>query len=139
MIDFKSKVTGTWFYFDEDNQDLGGICLRMPTSAERDDIERLTVKPGKPDYHRGQRFETEKTDKKLAYKLSLRKFIVDWKGVSLDGKPVECNDDNKEKLVKVNDFSLFLGNSMEELMEGNATIEEARVKNLETSPSGDLE
>ena len=137
MINFETKVSGTWFYFDENNHDLGGICLRLPTSAEYEDIRDLTVKPGKPDYHHGQRYETEKTNERLSRKLSLRKFIVDWKGVSLDGAEVECTNENKEKLVKVNDFQLFLGECIEKMVEGNKTIEEARVKNSESSLNGD--
>lgn len=139
MIDFKSEVKGVWFNFVDESPDLGCICLRLPTSAEYDDIHRLTVTSGKPDYHRGQRYETEKTNEKLQAKLSLRKFIVDWKGVSLDGQPMDCTDENKEKMIKVQDFQLFVGECIEKLVEGNKTLEAARVKNLETLPSGDSE
>jgi len=139
MINFKSENKGVWFYFDETQQDLGGICLRMPTSAEYDDIRRLTVRAGKPDYHRGQRYETEKINEKLSQKLSLRKFIVDWKGIQLDGQPIECTDENKEKMVQIPDFQLFLGDCLEKLTETNKTIEEARVKNSETTVDGDSE
>ena len=137
MINFQSESKGTWFYFDESNPDLGGVCLRLPTSEEYEDIQGLTVRPGKPDYHRGARYETEKTDKKLQSKLSLRKFIVDWKGVSLDGQEVECNNDTKEKMIKVQDFQLFIGECIEKMIEGNKTIEAARLKNLESSAGGD--
>lgn len=139
MINFKSESKGTWFYFDEENHSLGGICLRLPTSAEYDDIHRLTVKSGKPDYHRGQRYETTKTNEKLAHKLSLRKFIVDWKDISLDGTPMDCTDENKEKMVKVTDFQLFLGECIEQMVEGNKTIEAARVKNFESSADGNAD
>jgi len=137
MINFSSKNEGTWHFFVEDNHDLGGVCLRLPTSAEYEDIQRLTVKSGKPDYHRGVRYETEKTDTKLQAKLSLRKFIVDWKGVSLDGQELECNNDTKERMIKVQDFQLFVGGCIEKMVEGNKTIEAARVKNLESSVDGD--
>lgn len=139
MINFNSKNEGVWFYFDEDNQDLGGVCLRMPTADEYDSIRSLTVKPGKPDYYRGQRYETEKTNEKLSQKLSIRKLIVDWKGVGLDGNIMECNDDNKEKMMNLPnpDFRLFIGECSEKLVDGNKTIEEARAKNLNASPSGD--
>jgi len=138
MIDFKSDNSGTWFYFDDNNPDLGGICLVLPTSADYDAIKKLTVRPGKPDYHRGQRYETEVTNEKLSEKLSLRKFIVDWKGVSLNGIPVKCTDENKEKLMKVNDFRIFVGDCIGKLTESNKTIEAARLKNLETSADGDV-
>ncbi len=137
MIDFKSKNEGTWFYFDEENPDFGGVCLRLPTSAEYEEIQGITVHPGKPDYHRGVRYETEKTNKKLQAKLSLRKFIVDWKDVSLDGEKLECNNDAKEKMIKIQDFQLFIGDCIEKLVEGNKTIEAARLKNLKDSADGD--
>ena len=137
MINFESEVKGTWFDFDEENPNLGGVCLRLPTSDEYDEIRRLTIKPGKPDYHRGQRYETEKTNEKLSQKLSLRKFIVDWKEVSLDGQPLDCTDENKEKMMKIQDFQLFVGSCIEKLADSNKTIEEARVKNLPSSVDGD--
>ncbi len=137
MIDFKSEVKGVWVYFDGDNQDLGGVCIKETTSAESDDIRRLTVTAGKPDYHRGQRYETEQTNKKLQLKMIWRKLIVDWKGVSLDGQKLECNDKNKEKMMTVRDFQIFVGGYVEKANEGNKTIEAARVKNSGTSPSGD--
>lgn len=139
MIDFKSEVKGTWFYFVEENPELGGVCLRLPTSAEYEEIHRLTIKPGKPDYHRGQRYETEKTNEKLSQKLSLRKFIVDWKGVQLDGQPLDCTDETKEKMIKIQDFQLFVGDCIEKLVDGNKTLEAARVKNEPNSPDGNLE
>lgn len=136
MINFKSKVEGVWFNFVDENPEVGSVCLRMPTIDEYDDIQRLTVKPGKPDYHRGQRYETEKINKKLQAKLSLRKFIVDWKEVSLDGQSMECTDENKEKMIKIQDFQSFIGDCIEKMVEGNKTLEAARLKNLKDSPSG---
>ena len=139
MIDFNSKNEGTWFYFDEENPDLGGVCLRLPTSAEYEEIRGITVHAGKPDYHRGVRYETEKINQKLQTKLSLRKFIVGWKDVSLDGEELECNNDTKEKMIKIQDFQLFIGDCIEKLVEGNKTIEAARLKNFESSVDGDSE
>ncbi len=136
MIDFKTENEGTWFYFDDNDHDAGGVCLRLPTPAEYESIQSITVKPGKPDYHRGVRYETEETNTKLQTKLSLRKFIVDWKGVSLDGAELGCDNDAKEKMIKVLDFRTFIADCMEKLTDGNKTLEEARVKNLEPSADG---
>jgi len=139
MIDFKSETKGIWFYFVEENPDLGSVCLRLPTSAEYEDIRRLTVKAGKPDYHRGRRYETEKTNESLQIKLSLRKFIVDWKEVSLDGQPMDCTDANKEKMINIQDFNLFVGECIDKMVETNKTLEAARLKNSASSVHGDLE
>lgn len=128
MIDFKTKDKGTWFYFIEGREE--GVCLRMPTSDEYDDIKRLTVTQGKPDYHRGQRYETEKTNEKLSSKLTLRKLIMDWKGVGCDGTEIECNDKNKEKMMQISDFKIFVGECTDKMVGENKTIEAARVKNL---------
>ncbi|KKM77071.1 hypothetical protein LCGC14_1373790, partial [marine sediment metagenome] len=137
VVEFQGKVTGIWFNFIEESPELGSVCLRLPTSEEYEEIRNLTVKPGKPDYHRGQRYETEKTNEILSRKLSLRKFIVDWKEVSLDGQVMDCTDENKEKMIKVQDFQLFIGVCIEKLVDGNKTIEEARVKNSGSSVNGD--
>ncbi len=137
MIDFKTEVSGTWFYFDKDNHDLASVCLRMPTMDERDAINAIVINKGKDVFHKGQRYETETTDKKLAYKLSLRKFIVDWKGISLAGKVMDCDDKNKERMMRVNDFFMFVSGHLDDLIDCNGTVEAARVKNLETSPDGD--
>lgn len=136
MINF-TENKGVWFHFDEENQDLGGICLRMPTADDYDEIEELTVKEGKPDYHRGVRYPTKKTNEKLATRLQSRKLIVDWKGVSLEGTKVECTNENIDRALKIQDFHSFVGDCIEKLLEGNKTIEAARLKNFENSPNGD--
>lgn len=139
MIDFKSDIKGVWFYFDEDNHDLASVCLRKSTFSDYDEIRRLTVRPGKTDYHRGARYETEKTNEQLQRKLSFRKAIVDWKGISLKGKILDCTDDNKDKMMEVPDFRDFVGDCIVELSESNKTLEAARLKNSETLLDGDLE
>lgn len=133
---FDSKNEGTWFYFLEENHEEGGVCLRLPTPAEYEEIQGITVHPGKTDYHHGVRYETEKVNKKLQTKLSLRKIIVDWKEVSLNGEKLDCTNDNKEKMIKIQDFQLFIGECSKKLVEGNRTIEAARLKNSESSADG---
>ncbi len=136
---FQDEVKGEWFYFIEENPELGGVCLRLPTSAEYDDIRRITVTSGKDVFHRGQRYETEKTNEKLQAKLSLRKFIVDWKEVELNGQSMSCTDENKERMIKVQDFQSFVGECIEKLVDKNRTLEEARVKNESNGSDGNLE
>ena len=135
---FEAENKGEWFYFIEEDHDAGGVCLRFPTADEYESIQALTVTEGKPDYHRGVRYPTEKVNKKLALKMSIRKFIVDWKNIQLDGVDVDCTPENISKMIKVHDFQLFVGDCLEKLTDTNKTIEAARVKNLETSVDGDV-
>ncbi len=136
MINFKTENKGTWFYFNENNHDAGGVCLRELSSDEVDGIERITVRT-KKKFKRGVAYDDVSTDKKLAAKLTWRYAIVDWKGVSIDGAIAECNDDNKDKVMKIADFVKFAVDCLEKLSEENKSLEEARVKNLKPSPDGD--
>lgn len=136
MINFQSENKGVWFYFNPENEEMGGICLIRPSVEDYDEIKALTVSAGKPDYHRGQRYETEKTNEKLTRKLSLRKFIVDWKGVKIDGKEIKCTNENKERLVKIQDFNLFFGECLDKLCDTNKTLDKAKLKNSGTSQDG---
>jgi len=139
MIDFKSDVKGIWFYFDKDNHDLASVCLRKATFSDYDEIRNLTVTPGKNDYHKGARYETEEINEKLQRKLSFRKAIVDWKGISLNGKVLDCTDDNKDKMMEFPDFRDFVGDCIIELSESNKTLEAARLKNSPSSANGNSE
>jgi len=139
MANFGSKNDGKWFYFDEENEDAGGVCLRILSTDAYADIEKLTVKQGKPIFHKGQKFDNPVVNEKLASKMRWRYCIVDWKNVQIDGQDVECNDENKAKLIKVNDFISFVATCLEELTETNDALEEARVKNSETSSSGNAD
>ena len=138
MVNFKSDNAGEWFYFDEDNQDAGGVCLRQLTADEIDSIERVTVKTTKK-FKRGVAYDDVDTNKRLQDKLTWRYVIVDWKGISIDGNPVECNKENKDKVMKITDFVNFIAPCLETLTEQNKSLEEARVKNLPTSADGDSE
>ena len=135
MVNFSSKNEGTWFYFNEENPDAGGICLRALSSDEYDRIEKITVKKQRK-FKRGVAYDDIKTNEALASKLRWDYCIVDWKGVSIDGEPAECNKANKEKTVKIMDFISFVADCMEKLTETNEAIQEARLKNSETSSNG---
>ena len=137
MPEFSSKNEGTWFYFDPDHEELGGVCLRELTTDEYERIEKLTVKHRKK-FKRGIAFDDIETDEKLASKLRWDWCIVDWKEVSLDGIVLECTTDNKVNMMKVLDFIKHVANSIEELTETNKSLEEARLKNSGSSSSDKL-
>ena len=138
MPQFSSTQKGTWFYFDPENESSGGVCLRELTTDESQRIDKLTVKK-KKKFRRGIAYDDIETDEKLASKLRWDFCITDWKEVSLDGEQLECTTENKVKMMKVVDFVKHIVNSLEVLVETNATLEEARVKNLENTSSGDAE
>lgn len=139
MPDFKSESKGRWFYFNDDEKQ-GGVCLRELTTEENRRIEKLTVKH-KMKFERGtgRRFDDSTTDEKLAEKLRWDFCITDWKEVRLDGKELECNADNKVLMMRVIDFIKHVVDSLENLVDTNETLDEARVKNFGSSSSGSVE
>lgn len=138
FFDIESK--GQWFYFDPNNEALGGVCLRAPTAEETERIEKLTVTV-KKKFKRGVWREDKTTDTKLASKLMWDFCIVGWKQVVLerDAPPADCTKENKVKAVKNWEFLRFCNEHLDELMEADTALEEARVKNSETSSSGNAE
>lgn len=137
MADFK-EAEGIWFYFDPHNESEGGVCLRELSVEENDRIEQLTVKK-KKKFRRGVAYDDIKTDEKLARKLQLQYCIVDWKNVQLNGQPLECSNENKERIMKVLDFAKFVADCLIELSETNKSLEEAQLKNSGNSSNGNQE
>lgn len=135
MRNFKSANPGTWFYYDPDNEDQGGVCLRELSTVEYERIERITVKTKKKFKH-GVPYDDVQTDDHLAFKLRWDFCIVDWSKTCLDSQELDCDSDNKVKMMKVVDFVKFVANSLDELVDSNKSIEEARPKNLGTSSNG---
>jgi len=138
MPKFSSEDKGTWFWFDEDNQDAGGICLRELTTDEHQRIERMTVKHRKKFSH-GTAYDDAEIDEKLAAKMRWDFTIVDWKVIELDNAILDCTRENKAKMMNVVNFVKFFVESMNTLVESNKPIEEARLKNSVSSSSGNAE
>lgn len=135
MAKFQSTNPGVWFYFDSDDESKGGVCIRELSSDEYDKIHNMTTKTRKKVI-RGMVVDDIKTDTKLANRLRWDACILDWKEVYLDNKLLECNIDNKCRMMKVTNFVKFLADSLEELVNTNESIEEARLKNSKTSSNG---
>ncbi len=135
MINFKSENNGTWYYFDEDNQEAGGVCFRELATEKYEDIQRLTVKKKKKFKH-GIAYDDEQVNDRLASKLRWDYCIVDWKNIQIDGNVIECTSENKQKLIKITDFVKFAADCVEKLTEENRSLEEARVKNLKPTQAG---
>lgn len=137
-LNLSSTDTGTWFYFDPDNPDAGGVCLRELTSEELRRIDKLTVTV-KKKFKRGAWLEDKTTDEQLVAKMRWNFIIVDWKQISIDGQSVECTTENKVRAMKINDFVKIVADGIEELVEENTSLEEARVKNSGDSSDGDAD
>ncbi len=135
MPNFKSENPGTWFYYNPDDESQGGVCLRELSTDEHEKIERLTVKSKKKFKH-GVAYDDITENKPHASKLRWDYCITDWKKTYLDGQELECNAENKVKMMKVINFVKHVVDSLNELVDTNASLEEARVKNLPPSSSG---
>ena len=138
MPNFKSENPGTWFYYNPDDESQGGVCLRELSTDEYERIERLTIKK-KRKFRHGAAYDDITEDKKLASKLRWDYCIVDWKKTELDGQELECNSENKVKMMKVIDFVKHVVDSLTELVDANKSLDEARVKNLPISSNGSSE
>lgn len=128
-MDFNLDNKGTWFYFDEDNEKNGGICLRALPSEEAQKIARRTTKQ-KVEYKKGQRYEYSKIDDELNISLILDYCIVDWANVSANGAELECNTQNKKELLsKSISFSNFVTEKLEVVNELNELDVQDKAKN----------
>lgn len=142
MIDFKENV-GTWFWFG-DNEDLGGLRVRLLDAKEVRAIEKSTTTvKHKFNKRSGAREKIETRDEDAYDWLVTKKSIVDWKGISLSGTPLDFNDNNLRKMIKIPDFLSFYAECLGVITTENATIEEAelkakeaRVKNLKKPSAG---
>jgi len=135
MVDFSTKNEGTWFYFDESNQELGGVCLRELSFEEAKRIDQITTKV-KRRFEAGKWVEEKKTDEDKSQELTFAYCIVDWKNISLDGHSLECNIGNKVKAMKSLDFTKFILDCLGQLRNQNSAIDGARLKNSESISNG---
>lgn len=142
MPRFDTENPGKWFYFDPENEAAGGLCLRIATPEEVRHIEKLTIKHNwKFERGTGRRYDDLREDEKLSFALTLDYAITSWKEVYLDNatEPAECTRANKVKALNSPDFMKFYLESMDVLNSSNVAIEEARVKNSESSSNGNAD
>jgi len=140
-VNFSPKNEGVWFYFDPSNEELGGVCLREVTVDESRRIEKDTTTTHRKNLG-GQSIEIKEHDEIGSFRLVMQYCLVDWKGVLVDGQPVECNAMGKERAMKCHDFVKFVTECIDNLTNKNESIirdrEEARVKNSEIGSNGSL-
>ena len=112
-MNFSFKNEGTWFYFNEDDQSKGGIKVRITLEQDLDKIYKVTRKTVNKFKH-GQRFEDVKIDNAKEDRLIYDHCIVEWDNVTVDGKELECNAENKYNLVKKSlSFRMFFNTCIE--------------------------
>ena len=85
---------------------------------------------------RGVMAEIVTTDSKLRSTLMTDYWITDWDQIELDGTKLQCNKENKLKMMKVTEFARFVLDNLITLSEQNQAIEEERVKNLSDTSDG---
>jgi len=139
MVQFSSENAGTWYYFDPADEAAGGVCLQLPTEEEYRHIDKVTIISKKKKAIKGILYDDIKRDESRRTKLQWRFMIVDWKNVCLDSETLECTDENKDKMRKVNTFKLWLGGKIDSLLEEAEDLKEALAKNLPDSLSGSAE
>jgi hypothetical protein len=109
---------GIWFRFDENDPESGEVAIRPLNPAKREEIRKKAVKK-RVEYKHGQRFEVEDVNDDLFSELLWDYSITGWSDlVDDDGKPIECNSENKVFLMKNHvGFARFIGDKMERLAE----------------------
>jgi len=140
MAQFSSEDVGTWYFFDPTNEAAGGVCLRLPTEEEYRFIDKATIISKKKKAVQGVLYDDIKHDEVKQTKLRWRVMITNWKNVCLDNDtPLDCTDENKDRMRKVNTFKIWLGGKIENLLEEAAELKEALAKNSPTSSNGNAE
>lgn len=144
MANFQTSNRGTWYFFDPDREESGGVCLRLLTPEEQKRIENSTVKTQKTILG-GQLVEKREVNEKLEMELIYNYCIADWTEVELDGQPAKCTIQNKVRAMKSLDFARFVNQSLKTLAMSNKAIQEVLLKNsvnmsngLKTSPTVEI-
>ena len=134
---FSTENPGTWFYFNDDNEDDGGICMRVLSLAETTTLDKR-FKKVKVEYKRGNRFEVEKVDDVGYDKAMWDVVILDWKEVcDGEGKPLECTKENKYMLMQGSvAFATFITEKTEVLSKMSILDSEDAAKNSLKSQNG---
>ncbi len=114
MANFSSDNKGTWFYFDDNDDSNGGVCIRVLSEPESRRITNLTTNKTYK-FKQGIRYEDIKVDDKRSSKMMWEYIITDWSNVCVDSQELECNNENKAKLIADPNFMSFIVRSMETL------------------------
>lgn len=133
-FDMKNLNPAKRFFFDEDNEDEGWVELRPLSSLKVREIDKKTIIE-KDKVKRGQVIKDRVVKQELRDKLTWGYVITDWLIYQPDGTKIECNIENKVKLMNESpDFSMFVAEKLGEAEEIDAETQEEEEKNSETTP-----
>ena len=121
---------GTWFKFDEKDEESGAISLRTLNAGKLSEIRDTTITT-EVEYRNEQRFEYQKMDNAARDRIIWDYCIVDWTNLVDDEEvPIECTTENKIKLMNNHvGFSMFVEECLEKLNKLNRVHDEYLEKN----------
>jgi hypothetical protein len=129
-FDLNDLNPAIWFFFDEEDESKGGVCVRSLNPEKLKEMDEKTVKRSFK-YDRGRRYEDVKTDIKKRELMQWDYCLADWAGVNnKDGEPILCTPENKVKLMCGSPaFSSFVADSLVAFNAMTAEEKEDAIKN----------
>lgn len=121
---------GDWFLLEPEKKDSGRVKVRVLNSGKLAEIRDSTIRT-EVEYRGENRFEYQKIDHSARDSIVWDYCIVDWEGIiDDDDKPIECNTENKIKLMNNHiGFSNFIQNCLERLNRQSEIYSEYLEKN----------
>lgn len=114
-FDLDNLNPGAVFYFDDSTPEKGSVTLRACPADVLSDMEKKTT-TRRVEYKRGQRFEVVDRREDRWKELFYDYVIVGWENIKANGQPLECNAENKLKLMGQSPaFAAFVADSLEKL------------------------
>lgn len=133
-FDMKNLNPARRYFFDEEKEEDGWVELRsLPISKTREIDEKTIIT--KEKIKRGQVIKDQVIKHQLRDKLTWDYVIADWLVYQPDGSTIECNAENKVKLMSESpDFAMFVAEKLGESEAIDAEAREEEEKNSETTP-----
>lgn len=121
---------GTWYFFEEGDEDKGSVCLRICDVDYLKDIRKKTIRK-RVVYKDHVRHEYEEEDEDIRNELLWNYCIVDWKGlVDQDNNLIPCDKEMKLLLMgKSVSFATFVNDKLKELSDLESNRQEEVEKN----------
>ena len=105
MIDIFKKEKIKWFNFEEDES----YKLKYMNESDQQELKKLSEEREK--FLKQLTEDQENEALKVQYESCIKDFskklfdnVLDWKGVNGNGKPLECNSENKDILFNQSEY-----------------------------------